>query len=178
MILLDFVIPTDEFGNTTQDRKNVDLSIKRYWKIFDKIITINSGTVEEKRGRLQQELHDLCQLKPGDSVYLHFLGHGCCEEKSEGLQFVTYSELHSMLLPLKQQGIHVYINMLSSCNTSGMAQYMDCYDVLWYTDRSVTDTDTPFLRQVKYLAKGSTDFDFDTFRAFMGYPSYQESVSQ
>ena len=114
-------------------------------------MAINTGIIEEKTERLRIELHDLANAMGNESVYFHFLGHGCTNgEQSMGIQFVRYSELSDMLMCFKERNCCVFLNMLSSCNTSGMASYPDSFDTLWYTDRNIVDTDTPFLLPAKY----------------------------
>lgn len=176
-VLLDFVIPTDDYGVTTQDRENIDMSLKNYRSLFNYVLTINTGDVTEKTIRLREELRDIANNMENEHVYFHFLGHGCVdgEGQSIGIQFVCYSDLRDILMAFKERNCHVYLNMLSSCNTSGMAQYTDCYDFLWYTDRSIVDTDTPFLLPANYL--DGEIFDFANFKSQKGYPSYCESMS-
>ena len=173
-ILLDFVEPFGDDENITQDRTNIDMSLEEYHGLFDHVLTINTGSTEDKTNRLRLELQNLANEIENESVYFHFLGHGCINDGGEsiGFQFIMYSELSGMLMFFKERNCRVYLNMLSSCNTSGMASYRDSFDTLWYTDRNIVDTDTPFLLPANYL--NGDRFDFENFKQRDGYPSYCE----
>lgn len=164
-ILFDFV-PADTLPNSPYYeidkacREEIDYYVyekKCYQNLFDRQYQITSGTLLEKNQRLEDILEEIARIYHGETIYMHFLGHGV--KDMVGLQFVRYEDLSRWLLPIRESNI-ILLNMMSSCYSVGMTHYRECYNVLWHSIDEVQDYCASFDFMIYYLQEdGSANFE-------------------